>query len=408
MGEKRTKLMSFVPAAMTPIQFEDIYHALAQHIGNKGLNEFEQATSSYLGVKRAYSFTSFMRAIYACLISLRKIDARQDVIIPRYSCPTFAHAILASDLKIEYCDVSPATLSFDMNYLYKMNLQNVLAIICVNHFGLPNPMDEVAALCKRNNIYLIEDLGYALGTEYKNKKLGTFGDFGILNFQEGKAIPIGGGMVTTNHRDIMDDFNTSSRVKQEANILTMLGYKFLSNPPAYFLFTRINKLLNYDVRRRFSMEDTMRHTASEYDYTFSSNATLKSISNFQGALGCSILSNMDKHMKIREKNASILEAELRTFKSIGIIQKAPGTSRVHYIRYPILVRGKGLRSQIVTELLNKGIEASPMYSEYSVSIDANEFPGAEKVLSGILTLPCHPGISGEDLKITTEVIKKLG
>lgn len=399
-------LMRFIQAAMTPIQFEDIYHALAQHIANKGLDEFRQAITSYLDVKRAYTFTSFMRAIYACLISLKKIDRREEVIIPRYSCPTFAHAILASGLRTKYCDVSPTTLSFDMNYLYKMNLRNVLAIICVNHLGSTNPVDEIADLCKRNSIYLIEDLGYALGSEHENRKLGTFGDFSVLNFQEGKAIPIGGGMVTTSHEDIMDGFNTSSRAKQQANILTMVGHKFLSNPHPYLLFMRINKLLNYDMRRRFSMEDTIRHTAGEYDYTFSSNATLKCISNFQGTLGCSILSNMDKHMKIREKNASVLEAELRGLKSVSIIQKVPRISRVHYVRYPILVRRK-LRSLILTELLNKGIEASPMYSEYAVSIDANKFPGAAKVLSEILALPCHPGVGEEDLKITVEVIKEL-
>ena len=57
---------------------------------------------------------------------------------------------------------------------------------------------------------------------------------------------------------------------------------------------------------------------------------------------------------------------------------------------------------MLRELLNKGIEASPTYSEYNLSIDINEFLGAEEALNKILTLPYHTKMSEEDLKITAE------
>lgn len=400
----KRRIASFVPAALTPIEFKEIYHALTWHIENRGLGEFEQAVSTYLGVKKAYAFTSFMRAIYACLVALKRVDRREEVIIPRYSCPTFAHAILASGLKIRYCDVSPLTLSIDMGYLRRMDLSNVMAVICVNHFGLSNPLNEVSDLCRANAVYLIEDLGYALGSEYQGQKLGTTGDFSVLNFQEGKAIPVGGGMVTTNHEAIMNGFST--RVKDRPSLLTMLGYKFLSDPHAYFLFMRGSRWLNYDLRRRFSMESTMRHINHEYDYTFNLNGGLKSISNFQGALGCQILSRIDRHMAVREQNAARLEDELGRLEGVGLVQREPGVGRIHYIRYPILVK-KELRSRVLAELWQRGIEASPMYAEYGVRVDAGEFPGTERVLKEMLTLPCHPGVDERDLGVMVEVMKEL-
>lgn len=397
--------MRFIPAAVTPIRFKDLFFGLAQHRKKDALSRFEGAIKSYLNASNSYTFTSFMKAIYACLESLKNIDKRKEVILPRYSCPTFAHAILESGLRIKYCDVNPATLSLDRDSLYEMDFQNALAIICVNHFGFANPMDKILDLCEEHDTYLIEDLGYGLGTEFKNKRLGTFGDFNVLNFQEGKAIPVGGGMVTTIHETGMDNFNGVRRAKGRGSIPIMFGYKFFSNQHAYFLFMKTSELIGYDIRKRFSMEDTIQRTNSEHDYIFNSNEPLESMSNFQGALGLSILSNIDKHMQLREENASVLENELSTLDNIDIIHKEPGTNKVHHIRYPVLIK-KGLRKRVLTELLKHGIEASPMYSTYGMRVDANRFPGAEKVSREILTLPCHPMVNEKDLKTTVEVIKK--
>ena len=85
-------ILRFVPSAMTPIEFMDLYRGLAKH--NNGLSVFEDAIRRYLGVEHSCTFTSFMRAIYACLESIKKTDKRVNVVLPRYSCMTFAHAII--------------------------------------------------------------------------------------------------------------------------------------------------------------------------------------------------------------------------------------------------------------------------------------------------------------------------
>ena len=394
--------MRFIQAAMTPVSFADIYYALTQCAKKKGRDDFENAMTSYLGAHDSYTFTSFVRAIYACLGSLKRVDQRRKVILPRYCCPDFARAVLAAGLEVEYCDVNPDTLSLDLKSLSEVDLKDVLALICVNHFGLANPMDEIVDLCKRNKVYLIEDLGYALGTEIHGRKAGTFGDFAVLNFREGKAIPIGGGMVTSHREGIMGHFNRTPRTKVRGNIPIMLGYKLLSNPYMYSLLMKANQLFRTNFQARFSMEDTGRSSVSEYDYQLNPDAPLKSISNFQGALGLRILSKMDRHMEMREKNASVLETELSLIDNISIVQKELGCNKVHYIRYPILIEER-IREHILTELLKHGIEASPMYTQ--VRPDPNRFPGSARVSREILTLPCHPTLKERDLKTIISVIR---
>ncbi|RZJ28767.1 MAG: pyridoxal phosphate-dependent aminotransferase, partial [Chryseobacterium sp.] len=67
------------------------------------------------------------------------------------------------------------------------------AIITVSLYGMPYKIDEIEELSKRYDIPVIEDSAEALGSRYKNKKCGTFGDFAIISFNGNKIITTSGG-----------------------------------------------------------------------------------------------------------------------------------------------------------------------------------------------------------------------
>jgi dTDP-4-amino-4,6-dideoxygalactose transaminase len=67
------------------------------------------------------------------------------------------------------------------------------AIIVVHLYGMPAQMDEIMAIANRYNIPVIEDAAEALGSSYKGRALGTFGDIGILSFNGNKIITTSGG-----------------------------------------------------------------------------------------------------------------------------------------------------------------------------------------------------------------------
>lgn len=385
------------PVASTPISLQDFRYGIFHKAG--GLARFKQDINNYLGATQSYTTTSFMRAIYAGLKNLSFKDNRKGVIIPRFSCPTFAHAILSAGLEVNYCDTDPETLSLDLSSLNQMNFQNVLAIIAVNHQGLANPMDLLSNLAKKNNIYLIEDLGYSIGTEYNNKKLGSFGDIAVLNFKEGKSIPIGGGMVTVNDKNKIIKENHPQFKK--TNIGRLLAYKYVINPYCYFLFKKLTSLMHINGKRLFTSEDTIRNSKNEYDYNFDYNEPLYEISDFQAAIGSSILSKFNKYIDIRRKNAEFLELNLKNCKNITLIKKEQGVNRMHYIRYCTRVQNNK-RDLILKELERNGIEASVIYPE--VAPDKEKYPGAFTVANEILTLPCHPGMREKDLKRIVDII----
>lgn len=103
----------------------------------------------------------------------------------------------------------------------------------------------------------------------------------------------------------------------------------------------------------------------------------------------------------------MLEEMVGDVSGIKIIERVPGATRIHYIRYPILTPNKKLRNRIISELRRTGIESSSMYAEDGMKIDSKQFPGAGEVLDKILTLPCHPKVSHDDILIMAKIIKKV-
>ncbi len=128
-----------------------------------------------------------------------------------------------------YIDCSTETLMPTYNDVYKFinNLstrdKNGSMIILTHIGGIINPdIDQIAIYCKKEGVILIEDCAHSLGSTYKNKHSGLFGDAGVYSFYATKAIPAGeGGIVVTNDEEIgymVQKFSMYDRFDQKLNI----------------------------------------------------------------------------------------------------------------------------------------------------------------------------------------------
>lgn len=108
------------------------------------------------------------------------------------------------------------------------------AVIVVNLYGQSAKMNEIKALCEKFNVKLIEDAAESLGSEYKGRKSGSFGDYGIFSFNGNKIITTsGGGMLVSNNKEnIKHALFLSTQARDEAIHYqhSQLGYNYrLSN-----------------------------------------------------------------------------------------------------------------------------------------------------------------------------------
>ena len=128
------------------------------------------------------------------LIGLKKGD---EVILPSQTHVATAHSIEITGAKPIFVDSDDAqTGNIDIKKI-KKKINSRTKAICVVHFlGKPVDMDKISKLTKKHNLYLIEDCALALGAKFKNKHVGTYGDFSAFSFYPAKHITTAdGGML---------------------------------------------------------------------------------------------------------------------------------------------------------------------------------------------------------------------
>ena len=168
------------------------------------VNEFENELARKVGVKHAAALASGTGAIHLALKSLEVADgdivlcqsltfsATANPIIYQNAVPVFI------DSDYETWNMSPLALETAL----KKYGTRVKAVVVVHLYGLSADMDKIMKLCHKYGVPLIEDAAESLGTTYKKKPTGSFGDLGVFSFNGNKIITTsGGGMLVSNDED---------------------------------------------------------------------------------------------------------------------------------------------------------------------------------------------------------------
>ena len=173
----------------------------------KNVTEFENEMAQKLGANKAVALSAGTAAIH---MALKSIGVEQGDIV---FCQSLTFAATANpityekaipvfiDSDVETWDMSPVALKKAFEK-YKGMGKMPKAVMVVHLYGLCAHIEEIAALCKKYEVPLIEDAAESLGTTYKGKYTGTFGDYGIISFNGNKIITTsGGGMILVNTPD---------------------------------------------------------------------------------------------------------------------------------------------------------------------------------------------------------------
>ena len=169
----------------------------------ENVNEFENELAAMVGSKSAAALSSGTAAIH---LALKAAGVGEGDIV---FCPTLTFSATANpiiyqnaipvfiDSDYETWNMSPKALEEAFE-----KYPNVKAVIVVHLYGLSADMDKIVELCKKHNVVLIEDAAESLGTYYKGKHTGTFGDYGIFSFNGNKIITTsGGGMLVSDNEE---------------------------------------------------------------------------------------------------------------------------------------------------------------------------------------------------------------
>lgn len=164
---------------------------------------FENELAEKVGIKAAAALTTGTAAIHLALKSVG-VEEGDIVFCQSLTFSATANPIIYQKAKPVFIDSDLETWNMCPKALEEAfkKYPEVKAVLVVHLYGLSADMDKIVDLCKQYNVALIEDAAESLGTCYKGKHTGTFGDYGIFSFNGNKIITTsGGGMLVSNHVD---------------------------------------------------------------------------------------------------------------------------------------------------------------------------------------------------------------
>lgn len=167
--------------------------------------EFEELFSKAFGTKYALTAANCTAALHLA-VKVLGIKEGDEVIVPSLSFAATANCVTYVGAQPIFADVNSCDdLTISPEDIQKKITSKTKAIIVMHYAGFPCRMDEIMAVAKKNNLFVIEDACHAPLSEYKGKTLGTFGDVACYSFFSNKNMSTGeGGMLVTNNKSVYD------------------------------------------------------------------------------------------------------------------------------------------------------------------------------------------------------------
>ena len=164
--------------------------------------EFEAAFTKRIGVKHAISCSSGTAGLHMVWLALQIGDG-DEVITTPFSFIASSNSIMFDRARPVFVDIDPQTWQIDATRIDGAITHRTRAILPVDVFGSVPDMGAITAIAERRDLRVVEDSCEALGTTFRGRPTGTFGEVGLFAFYPNKQITTGeGGMIITDNDDI--------------------------------------------------------------------------------------------------------------------------------------------------------------------------------------------------------------
>lgn len=334
------------------------------------VKELEAKLSTYFGGRPVRTFNSGTCTMEIAL-RIAGIGAGDEVITTPNSWVATANVIIETGATPVFVDIDSKTHNIDLNKVEAAITPRTKAIIPVHMCGLPCDMDQLYAIAKKHNLRVVEDAAQAIGSTWKGKRIGSFGDFASFSFQVNKNIMTGeGGCLVLNNEDeakLAEKYRLQgvSRSGLDGIDVDVLGGKYnMTDIAAAIGLGQLKRLEEFNTKRH--------HLAKHYFKTFG-----KDFESESGAeLPIADFEHSNWHMFHLVLPESVVRAEfMQQMLDLGI-----GLG-YHY----------------------RAIHLFTLYRERGFT--DGMFPIAERVGKQIVTLPLFPGMTENDVERVVSAVK---
>lgn len=166
------------------------------------VEQFEMEFADFCGSRYAISVVNGSISLRLTLMAFG-VGPGDEVIVPPYTFITTASSVIECNAVPVFADIDPETYCLDPAAVEKAITPKTKAIVPVHFGGQACNMKALLSICKKYNLYLLEDAAHAHGAEYEGRKLGSIGHAGSFSFQSSKNLTAGeGGVVVTDDAEL--------------------------------------------------------------------------------------------------------------------------------------------------------------------------------------------------------------
>lgn len=288
-------------------------------------SEFESKLAAFIGVKNLITVNSGSSANLVAFSTLtsRKLGERaikpgDEVIGVAAGFPTTVNPVLQFGAVPVFVDIDPRTHNIDPSKMEAAIGPRTKAVMLAHSLGNPFNLDVVTALCKKYNLWLVEDCCDALGTTYRGQMVGTFGDIGTLSFYPAHHITMGeGGAVFTKHDEL----------KTIAESFRDWGRDCYCQPGK-----------DNTCGKRFCQQLGDLPYGYDHKYTYSHRGYNLKITDMQAACGLAQLEKVPQFIQARKDNYAFLRARLKDCEEVILLPEATEHSDPSWFGFPITLK----------------------------------------------------------------------
>ncbi len=169
------------------------------------VKRFEDDLKAYTGAPFALALSSATAGLHLALAALRLNPGDEVITSPMTFAATLNTIVIAGGRPV-LVDVEADSYNIDINRIESAITPRTRAIVPVHFAGVPVDLDPLYALAAKHGLRVIEDAAHAIGTEYKGRRIGSFGDTQVFSFHPNKNITTGeGGAVITRDEKLAAD-----------------------------------------------------------------------------------------------------------------------------------------------------------------------------------------------------------
>jgi perosamine synthetase len=335
------------------------------------IKKFENQMARYIGRKHAIAVTNGTAALEMAVIALG-IKEGDEVIMPSFTIISCCQALVKAGVKPVLLDSNIDTFNINVDDIEAKITVKTKAIMVVHIYGLPVDMDPVLELCKKYNLFLIEDAAEVHGQTYKGKKCGSFGDISIFSFYPNKHITTGeGGMV------LVDDNDLVMRCKSLRNLCFNSEKRF------------VHEELGWNLR----------------------------MTNIQAALGVAQLEKINEFIKKKRWIGKMYHELLSDIDAIKLpIEKLPYSNNIYWV-FPLVIKDEypKIADQIMKELGSHNIgtrpffypmHQQPVFNNMGLFLDVR-LPNSEKLYRKGFYIPSGMALTIEQINEVSKILHKI-